>query len=117
MSSLQTAIGGLNAFCNFDADVSAPAFRAQNGFNAALTRTSAGLYVLTLQRPMAVASCVLFASLNGTSGAISAVYTLSNDIGTITVTTMSQTIASPVVGAAADIDFSLIVLEAPPNNP
>lgn len=107
MPSLVENVLGFNAFCSFDAAVGA-SFNVQRGFaNPGFLRNGAGDYTLTLQDGVnAQTQGVVLQGIQGAVAGCIAVEFLTTT--TIRVRTTDN------AGAATDLDFWLLVMEAGP---
>lgn len=90
-------------------------YTRQRGFTGAITRTSAGIQVLTMQDALDIVGGdgVIFATPNGTFAVGSTVQASPTSATTITVTTATLTAVPAAV--AADLSFWIGVLAIGPN--
>lgn len=113
MGNLQNTVSGLAAFGTFDA--SANAFKAQRGFGT-VTDNGVGDWTILLSTPLTDASCLINATLTEGVGNVQCVPVLSgSEVVSIRCKVFSLSQATPPVSAAADLDFSIQVMEITPS--
>lgn len=101
MPTLANTVYGILAACSFNADP-APAYLMNRGFAAAITRTGAGDYTLTLDQGVNfLTECIADASIQGSTPGMIAVEPLT------TTTCRIRTLNA--AGAATDLDFYLSI--------
>lgn len=108
MSSLAGTVLGMLAAAFIDSDATTPVYRTQRGFagGTAITRSSAGVYVLTLSDAISLTADLLISAtvVNTTFGTIAVGLTSGT---TLTTSTASLTVVPATT--AADLDYFIKV--------